>query len=230
VSQPRAAHRNRPEICGRLDSIGGIAARRSYNAPQRRRDIADAAIVLLGSDGAHGLSHPRVDQKAGLPAGTTSYHFPTRQALVHGIAERITELDVADLALAAGLDADGDGDGHFSGTLGFARLVMFSATDPGLTRARARHELALAARRNPDLAATMSKVTTQIYGLARDVVAGWTDDRPPADVETIEERAVTVLTYVSGVMLSFVYGRPAVTDAHDLDRHIRAMLSGLAAQ
>jgi hypothetical protein len=31
-------------------------------------------------------------------------------------------------------------------------------------------------------------------------------------------------------MLSFVYGRPAVTDAHDLDRHIRAMLSGLAAQ
>ncbi len=70
-----------------------ITARRKYNAPQRRRDLCDAAIDVLGNFGSRGLTHAKVDQRAGLPAGTTSYNFRTRDALLLGIAERLDEHD-----------------------------------------------------------------------------------------------------------------------------------------
>ncbi|PRC61581.1 TetR family transcriptional regulator, partial [Mycobacterium sp. ITM-2017-0098] len=34
-----------------------------------------------------------------MPDGTTSFYFRTRKALVQAIAERLTELDLADLSL-----------------------------------------------------------------------------------------------------------------------------------
>jgi len=39
--------------------------RRKPNAAQRRRDLCDAAIELLAEDGAQGLTHLRVDRRAG---------------------------------------------------------------------------------------------------------------------------------------------------------------------
>lgn len=58
-------------------------------------------IELLGSDGIHGVSHPKVDERADVPAGTTSFYFRTRKALLHAGATRLSELDVADFSLMA---------------------------------------------------------------------------------------------------------------------------------
>ena len=73
--------------------------RRKPNPAERRRDLCDAAIQLLADDGAKGLSHLKVDRKAGVPDGTTSFYFRTRSALLRAVAERLAELDLANAAV-----------------------------------------------------------------------------------------------------------------------------------
>ena len=83
--------------------------RRKPNPAERRRDLCDVAIQLLADDGAKGLSHLKVDRKAGVPDGTTSFYFRTRSALLRAVAERLAELDLASLQSVAD-SADGRGD------------------------------------------------------------------------------------------------------------------------
>jgi AcrR family transcriptional regulator len=54
----------------------------------RRDELLDAAISVLGQSGIHGLTHRAVDAAAGLPAGSTSNHFRTRDALLNAVVER----------------------------------------------------------------------------------------------------------------------------------------------
>lgn len=60
--------------------------------PQRRNQILDAAIDILCDDGVGGLTHRQVDNRADLPAGTTSNYFRTRQALLDATASRTVDL------------------------------------------------------------------------------------------------------------------------------------------
>ncbi len=57
----------------------------------RRRSIADAGLGVLARDGSRGLTHRAVDVAAGVPVGTTSNYFRSRDALVEGLVERIGE-------------------------------------------------------------------------------------------------------------------------------------------
>lgn len=59
---------------------------------QRRTEMLDAAIEILADSGVGGLTHRQVDARAGLPAGTTSNYFRTRQALLEATAGRAVEL------------------------------------------------------------------------------------------------------------------------------------------
>ena len=160
-----------------------------------------------------------------MPAGTASYYFRTRKALLKATAERVSELDEADLSMMTEL-AQG-GDAQYSGTKGLAQLVILSGTEPWLTRTRARYELMLAARREPELTASMLQFGAKFYGLARDVIGQWHGAQ--VDSTLIDEQALTVLTYVNGVMMTFVHGIPVVTDAEHLDRRIQAILRSIAA-
>ncbi|GAA2866292.1 TetR family transcriptional regulator [Pseudonocardia halophobica] len=54
----------------------------------RREQLLDAAISVLGRSGMHGLTHRAVDAAAGLPAGSTSNHFRTRDTLLNAVVER----------------------------------------------------------------------------------------------------------------------------------------------
>ena len=57
----------------------------------RRRIIADAGLAVLARDGSRGLTHRAVDLAAGVPTGTTSNYFRSRDALVSGLVDRIGE-------------------------------------------------------------------------------------------------------------------------------------------
>lgn len=63
----------------------------------RRSDLVDAAIETLAAAGMRGLTHRAVDRVMGLPEGSTSYYFRTRQALLRAVGERLAELTVADI-------------------------------------------------------------------------------------------------------------------------------------
>jgi DNA-binding transcriptional regulator YbjK len=60
--------------------------------PERRNQILDAAIDILCDDGVGGLTHRQVDARAGVPAGTTSNYFRTRQRLLEATASRTVDL------------------------------------------------------------------------------------------------------------------------------------------
>ena len=60
--------------------------------PQRRNQILDTAIDILCDDGVGGLTHRQVDSRTGLPAGTTSNYFRTRNALLEATAARTVDL------------------------------------------------------------------------------------------------------------------------------------------
>ncbi len=57
----------------------------------RREQIADTALEVLATEGAHGLTHRAVDIHAGLPRGTTSNFFNSRQALFLGVGQRLAD-------------------------------------------------------------------------------------------------------------------------------------------
>lgn len=65
-------------------------------AATRERGL-EAAVELLGTQGVRALTHARVDQRAGLPPGSTSNWFRTRRSLLAGVVDWIAESERADL-------------------------------------------------------------------------------------------------------------------------------------
>lgn len=51
--------------------------------------MLQAAIDLLATGGLRALTHARIDEQAGLPKGSTSNYFRTRNALLIGVADWI---------------------------------------------------------------------------------------------------------------------------------------------
>ena len=70
-----------------------------------RARAVDAAIDLLGTEGLRSLTHARVDQRAGLPRGSTSNYFRTRQALLIGVVDGILERELPEVGGAMALDS-----------------------------------------------------------------------------------------------------------------------------
>src|SRR5688572_27239255 len=64
-------------------------------AATRERGL-EAAVELLGSEGVRSLTHARVDERAGLPRGSTSNYFRTRAALLDGVSGWVAEHEMGD--------------------------------------------------------------------------------------------------------------------------------------
>lgn len=57
-------------------------------------------MELLGTAGLRALTHVRIDERAGLPKGSTSNHFRTRQALLLGVVEWILQRELPEVGTA----------------------------------------------------------------------------------------------------------------------------------
>lgn len=64
--------------------------------PARRAAVADAALELLGREGARVVTHRAVDVEAGEPPGTCANYFRSRSELLEGMAQRIFTLLMPD--------------------------------------------------------------------------------------------------------------------------------------
>jgi DNA-binding transcriptional regulator YbjK len=117
----------------------------------RRTEILDGALAVLADQGMRGLTHRAVDTAAGLPAGSTSYYFRSRGALVAGCVQRLVERDLAeDVAAvdAAALNAGQDLPAVLAAVLTTVGVRMATVERH---RTLARYELSLAAVRDPAL-------------------------------------------------------------------------------
>jgi AcrR family transcriptional regulator len=117
----------------------------SMPAATRERGL-EAAVELLGAEGVRALTHARVDERAGLPPGSTSNWFRTRRALLGGVVDWIAERERADLEPAA-MPAISGVDGLIEGLCAMAELQ----TGPFAARTRARYALFLELAGDPEL-------------------------------------------------------------------------------
>jgi AcrR family transcriptional regulator len=61
--------------------------------PNRRETLLDAAIRVLGERGMRALTHRAVDAGTGVAAGSTANYFPTREALLEAVVERVSAME-----------------------------------------------------------------------------------------------------------------------------------------
>jgi DNA-binding transcriptional regulator YbjK len=66
----------------------------------RQQTVLDAAIAVIGGRGMRALTHRAVDAEAGVPLGTTSNYFRTRDALLAAVVARFAERERAALTPA----------------------------------------------------------------------------------------------------------------------------------
>ncbi|HEX6855872.1 MAG TPA: TetR family transcriptional regulator [Streptosporangiaceae bacterium] len=203
----------------------------------RRALIADAAISTLARDGMRGLTHRAVDRTAGLPEGSASYYFRTRQALLQATVERLAELDSTDMLAsgavvdsAAMMDSAAMADSaavppppgqELSAFAALAAALVESWLTAGRERQLARYELSLEATRRPELRQTL--VTT---GAAiRAVIAG---RFAAAGVPEPAQRAADFAAFIDGLLFDQIAGAGnRELTAPDLRAAIDTLLAGV---
>ncbi len=163
----------------------------------RRALIADAAISTLARDGMRGLTHRAVDRAAGLPEGSASYYFRTRQALLQATVERLAELTSTDMLGSAAMLAL---PGHDLDTLaGVTAALVESWLTTGRERQLARYELALEATRRPELRQTLVTTGAAIRAVVADLFA-------TAGVREPHQRAADFAAFIDGLLFDQIAG------------------------
>ena len=204
-------------------SPAALHQRRKPNPIERRRELCDAAIVLLAGHGAKGLSHLKVDRKAGVPDGTTSFYFRTRSALLRAVAERVAELDLASLQSAADSAATASG----TSASPLAKLVILSAEEPQLTQTKARYELTMEATRDPAVAATLQRGADAFTKLHHDILVQLLPHGADLDPAVVDDLSNVTLTFINGLLLRFAHGDRIIDTPEQLDAVLSAIVAGI---
>ncbi|OBB65924.1 TetR/AcrR family transcriptional regulator [Mycobacterium sp. 852014-50255_SCH5639931] len=198
--------------------------RRKPNPGERRRDLCDVAIQLLADDGAKGLSHLKVDRKAGVPDGTTSFYFRTRSALLRAVAERLAELDLAELQSVADSSAERKNDASPSR---LSQVVIQAASDPQLSRTKARYELTMQATRDPSLAAILQQATDEFTKLHREILVQLMPHGADLEPAVVEDLSNVTLTFINGLLQRLAHGDRLIDTAEQLDGILSAIAAGI---
>jgi DNA-binding transcriptional regulator YbjK len=177
----------------------------------RRTELADAAITTLAREGMRGLTHRAVDRTAGLPEGSTSYYFRTRQALLGAVVERLAEVDGTEIpALPKGdLDAFADA----------AAGLVHAWLTTGRDRQLARYELTLEATRRPELRKVLVTAGARVRGMVAELLGA-------AGVAEPEARAGDFVALVDGLVFDQIAG---AADRELTPERLRAVLRALLA-
>jgi DNA-binding transcriptional regulator YbjK len=145
----------------------------------RRAALLDAALEIVGSHGMRALTHRAVDAQAGLPVGSTSNLFRTREALLLGLGERFVERERA-MAEGGRGEVESTAEGVAEALGRFAHL----ATTSGRSVTVARYALLVEAAQHPELAGVLVDGANRVDAWALDLVtrAGSSDPARDQDV------------------------------------------------
>ncbi|GAA2439809.1 TetR/AcrR family transcriptional regulator [Streptomyces pulveraceus] len=200
--------------------------------------IADAALALLAERGMRGLTHRAVDERAGLPQGSTSNYARTRQALLEVAVRRLAErearvlapgeLPVPDAVPDTGAREGAIGGPEHGPAPGATALVaaLALALHRYLTRHPelliCRYELALEATRRPELREFFDATGRQFREplLALLTAAGSADP---------ERHTLSLVAWCEGLMFSCAAGsfNRSVPSEEELRTGFAELLSGM---
>ncbi|MFJ4338715.1 TetR/AcrR family transcriptional regulator [Streptomyces sp. NPDC088915] len=189
-------------------------------APRAER-IGDAALDLLVERGMRGLTHRAVDERAGLPQGSTSNHARTRQALLETAVRRQVELESRVLTPHEMPGPDSGGDALVD-ALALALHRYLTDHRPLLV---SRYELALEATRRPELRSFFDRAGAVFHGPLTAMMAAAGSVAP-------ERHALSLIAWSEGLMFSCAAGsfHASVPSRAELrtgvDELLRGMLGG----
>jgi DNA-binding transcriptional regulator YbjK len=172
-----------------------VVVKRTGRPPSPRRlQIADAALTVLAAEGARGLTHRAVDRAAGVPEGTTSNYFRTREALLAAVVQRHVEHDIP--------PGDPPAD--------IAELVLAMVTHIAAPARRAllvaRYELFLESTRRPALHAELDAARARFVAMAETVLNARGCAHPHA-------HAAQLVAVVDGILVDQLLGADSALDA-----------------
>ncbi|MEO5664045.1 MAG: TetR family transcriptional regulator [Nocardioides sp.] len=177
----------------------------------RRRQILDAAVTVLATQGWRGLTHRAIDRAAGLPEGSSSAYYRSRSALQAAMAAYVVWQLAADVeTLATELDErPGDHD-HAVAAIGATFRRWLDESDL-LT---ARLELTMAAARDDDLAVQLRDSRQSLTTIVDDIMVRGGHAHSGAV-------SATIVAALDGVLISALLRPPAqradfVADSLDL--------------
>ncbi|TQS42460.1 TetR/AcrR family transcriptional regulator [Cryptosporangium phraense] len=113
----------------------------------RKAQVLAAAVRVLGGQGTRALTHRAVDSEGGLPAGTTSNYFRSRDALLSGILGYLLEQETSAFASLAGAPRPVSVD-ELAARLG---ALLRELAGPARTLTLARHAIFLEAAHRESL-------------------------------------------------------------------------------
>lgn len=177
-----------------------------------RKRALDAALALVGDEGIRSLTHARVDERAGLPKGSTSNWFRTRDALIAGVVTHLAENERADLDTAPQPVVETADDLVDA----FTHMIAVE-TGPFATRTRARFALFLEGARSPDL---LSPLLQQ-----RAIFVAWTTHllaRIGAPAPAVAAR--TLMATADGLVMHRVTVDPDAEIRPIIERAVRACM------
>jgi AcrR family transcriptional regulator len=68
-----------------------VARTQRTNQKDRKRELVEIAYRLIAQNGLEGFRIRQVAAEAGIDNGTLHYHFPSKEALIHGVVEYLME-------------------------------------------------------------------------------------------------------------------------------------------
>lgn len=142
---------------------------RGPNDPARRERIAEAARVVLAQRGVEGITHRAVAEEAGVPLGSTTYHFATLDDLLTVVLEDSAHSEIEKLrSWEASLPQDVD----FAAALAeLARHYL----DENRQQTIVENELYVAALHRPHLraaSAAWDAALVELFSLRTDPITG----------------------------------------------------------
>ena len=135
----------------------------------RREQVLDAAIQVLGTGGSRGLTHRAVDEAAGVPIGSTSNYFRSREALITGIVARLEARDYEDFARVSPAPTPGS-------VAGLSRILaqlVIIATTTDRVRTQARYALfveAATAEADSEIVGSIQRSRNQLARWCRSIL------------------------------------------------------------
>jgi DNA-binding transcriptional regulator YbjK len=196
--------------------------RRDPRGEQRRAELLDAAIHLIGAHGLDAVTHRAVAAEAGVPAASTSYYFRSKDELIdealHTLATReIARLRERRAALGARVtDLE-------ETTEALSAWIEEQLTEEGRVAMLAQYQLQLEAARRPE---------------ARAILAEWkegTDDLAETAMralgaEDVRTSGILLVCAIDGLRLRLMASGHEPLSGAQLRTVLRSLLVGLTGR
>ncbi len=187
--------------------------------PSRKEQILDAAIAVLGQRGARQVTHRAVDAAAGIPAGSTSNYFRTRDALVEAMVARFV---ARERAMWDGIAGEVDPTGPADLARALARFVR-EATGRQRQLTVARFALLVEAALDPRLQPHVRQAGVAV----RELAARWL--RLVGSAHPVRDARI-VLDHADGLMLhQLAFPDPDFDPVGELTVLVRSVLAADSA-